>query len=276
MSLKDTLRFGSLICALAVSSLAAQTATTRDSTPPKLRIIGVYNARSGDPIPGVVVRDLFTGSSAITTVSGLARLDFVAFKGNAAIVELQKLGFEAKQIMLTRGDTTPVTELMNPATTLAPVVTKERYLITHDPGLYDGFEMRCQEKLVTCFNPESIASRPVANIADFLIKAVGVTLGGCGGGTGKWMANRSGLCNSVAMHPTVIPPSYCFPNFFIDGYQCDVRMGSPIDSIPGKAPKGAFTPSNVKAIEVYPSDKPRPMRFMGTDYTCGAVVIWTK
>jgi hypothetical protein len=35
------------------------------------------------------------------------------------------------------------------------------------------------------------------------------------------------------------------------------------------------TPTNVKAVEVYPPEKPRPLRFQG-DPTCGVVVIWTK
>jgi hypothetical protein len=212
----------------------------------------------------------------ITTASGLARLDFVVFRGQAAVVELQKLGYEPKQVPLSRGDTMPITEIMNPATALAPVVTTERYQITRDAGLYDGIAQRCQEKLVTCFDRKVIADHPVANIADFLIKANGVTMGGCGGGTGKWMANRNQLCNSIAMHSLLIPPSYCYPNFFIDGYLWDSKIGSPIDSRPGAPPNGAFTAANVKAIEVYPPEKPRPLRFLGSDETCGAVVIWTK
>ena len=273
------IRLSMIVAMLAsiASGASAQTAVpSRDSTTVRPRIIGVYDARSGDPIPGVVVRDVFAGTSVVTTTSGLARLDFVVFRGQAAIVELQKLGYEAKQVLLSRGDTVSITELLNPATTLAPVVTTEKYQITRDAGLYEGIAQRCQEKMVTCFDPTTIAGRPVANIADFLIKAVGVTMGGCGGGNGKWMANRNQLCGSIAMHPTVIPPSYCYPNFFIDGYQWDTRLGSPIDSMPGKPPNGAFTAGNVKAIEVYPAEKPRPMRFLGSNTTCGAVVIWTK
>jgi hypothetical protein len=262
---------------LWIATLASvASAQARDSTPARPRLIGVYDLRSGDPLPGVVVRDVFAGTSVVTTTSGLARLDFVVFRGSAAVVELQKLGYEAKQILLSRGDTASITELLSPAAALAPVVTTEKYQITRDAGLYEGIAQRCQEKLVTCFDPTALAKHPVANIADFLIKAVGVTMGACGGGKGKWMANRNGLCNSIAMHPTVIPPAYCYPNFFIDGYQWDSSMGSPIDSMPGKPANGAYTPANVKAIEVYPPEKPRPMRFLGSNDTCGAVVIWTK
>jgi hypothetical protein len=267
------LRYAACLALAAISMTRAQVA---DSATRTIRILGVYDARSGDPLPGVTVRDVFGGTSVVTSANGLARLDFVVFRGQAAVVELQKPGFEAKQLMLSRGDTTPITEVLTPATALAPVVTTETYQITRDAGLYEGFGVRCQEKLVTCFDTKTIADHPVANIADFLIKAAGVTMGGCGGGTGKWMANRSQLCNSIAMHPTSIPPAYCLPNFYIDGYLWDSRLGPPIDAKPGAAANGAFTAANVKAIEVYPPEKPRPMRFAGGNETCGAVVIWTK
>lgn len=42
------------------------------------------------------------------------------------------------------------------------------------------------------------------------------------------------------------------------------------------AGEAAFTPANVRAIEVYPPEKPRPTRFLGSDENCGAVVMWTK
>lgn len=240
-----------------------------------IKIIGVFNARSGEPVAGVAVRDVLSGESVVTTVTGTARLDFLAYRGGAAIVQLQKAGFEVKQILVSRADTSSVTELLEPATALAPVVTTEKYVITRDAGLRDGFSVRCTSKSVTCFDAREIEKHPLANVADLLIRAEGVTLGGCGGGRGKWMANRNELCNTVAMKPTTIPPAFCYPTFFIDGFEWDSSMGSPIDSVPGRPANGVFTPSNIAAIEVYPPEKPRPLRFNGSS-VCGAVVIWTK
>ncbi|HEY4306758.1 MAG TPA: hypothetical protein VGM82_19970 [Gemmatimonadaceae bacterium] len=281
MSIRGMLR-GVVWCLVVVgvrlsAPLFAQAPVVSGDSSARLRIIGIYDVRTGEPIPGVVVREVFSGASVITTAHGLARLDFVVYRGQATVIELQKLGYEAKQIVLSRGDTNSVTEVLEPATTLAPVVTTEKFQITRDAGLYEGFAMRCQEKLVTCFDPAEIAKHPVANIADLLIKSFGVTMGACGSSpTGKASDTRHGLCNSIAMHPSVIPPAYCFPNIFIDGYLWNTTNGLPIDSRPGGAPNASFTASNVKAIEVYPSEKPRPMRFVGGDETCGAVVIWTK
>ena len=77
------------------------------------------------------------------------------------------------------------------------------------------------------------------------------------------------------MRPATIPPSYCQPTFFIDGLEWNSRGGDAVDLVPGRPPEAPVIPSNVKAIEVYSTEKTRPLRFTG-DPQCGAVVIWTK
>ena len=77
------------------------------------------------------------------------------------------------------------------------------------------------------------------------------------------------------MRSLVIPPSYCQPTFFVDGYEWDSHMSPPTDLTPHKPAQGPYTPGNVKAVEVYPPERPRPLRFEG-DPACGAVVIWTR
>jgi hypothetical protein len=273
-SLRSWPTIGSLVCAMfGASTLPAQ---MRDSVArPHIRIIGVYDVRTGDPLPGVVVRDAFSGSSVVTSATGTARLDFLTYRGEAAVVSLQKLGFEAKQLLVARSDTTPITELLAPATMLAPVVTNETYRIDRDAGLWEGLAQRCQSKAVTCFDDVTLEKHPLTNVARLLLRASGVTIGGCGGGRGKWLANRDELCGSIAMHSTSIPPSYCYPTFFVDGFRWNSSMGSPIDSIPTGTPDARFGARQIKAIEVYSSEKPRPLRFLGNPF-CGAIVIWTK
>lgn len=69
--------------------------------------------------------------------------------------------------------------------------------------------------------------------------------------------------------------AYCLPTFFVDGIEWNVKMGPPVDLTPGRPAGAPFTPTNVKGVEVYPSERNRPLRFLG-DPTCGAIVIWTK
>jgi outer membrane receptor for ferrienterochelin and colicin len=149
-------------------------------------------------------------------------------------------------------------------------VTTEKYCIDRDAGTWEEFARRCQSMSVTCIRSSDLEKNPAANLADFLIHASGVTIGGCGGG-----ATRNQQCGKIAMRSTTIPPSYCQPTFFVDGFEWNARNAAPSDLTPGTPPQAPFTPNNVKAVEVYSSERNRPLRFEG-DPTCGVVVIWTK
>jgi hypothetical protein len=259
---------------LIVAALIAATASTgrgqvADSTHrAPTRIIGVFDAESGAPLEEVQVRDVFGGAYAVTTATGTARIDFLTFRGAAAIVQLRKVGYEPKQLIVSRGDSTPITETMERLTMLPTVVTTAKYRIERDAGRWAGFEQRCRSKLVTCIRDDELAKQPSANLADVLIHAPGITIGACSKGTG-----RDGQCGRIAMRSTTIPPSYCKPTIFVDGFEWSID--SPIDLVPGRSAEAPYTPTNVKAVEVYSSERVRPLRFTG-DPTCGAIVIWTK
>jgi len=256
-------------------------APLRAQTGHSVRMIGVYDAQTGEPIPEVQVRDAFSGSFVVTSATGTARLDFITYRGIAAIVELRKMGYEAKQVVVSQ-DTASVTEVLTRATQLAPMVTTETYRLDLDPGLRGGFEQRCEAKLVTCYRDDDLAKHAVGNVADLLIHAYGIVLGSCGTGAtislGRGVADRSRStqCGKIAMRPLTIPPAFCSPTIFVDGHEWPATGGPAIDLSPGKPSTAALDPTAITKIEVYPSEKPRPLRFQGSDPTCGAVVIWTK
>jgi len=250
------------------SALAAQSADSSHTA--AARIIGVFDTQTGAPLEGVQVHDAFSGAFKLTSNTGTARLDFLTFRGAAAVVELRKLGYEPTQLVVSRADTAPITAVMEPLAMLPRVTTTARYRLDRDPGKWDGFEDRCRSGSGTCIRNEDLERQPAANIADFLIREPGVTLGACGN-----VGGRNSQCGHVAMKPTVSPPAYCLPTFFVDGMEWDVKMGPPVDLTPGRPAGAPFTPTNVKGVEVYPSERNRPLRFLG-DPTCGAIVIWTK
>jgi TonB-dependent Receptor Plug Domain len=259
--------------AMAAVSIAAlgsvSAAQVADSAHPAPgRLIGVFDSESGRPVEEVQVRDVFSGVYVLTTATGTARMAFLTFRGAAAIVQLRKIGYEPKQLVLSRGDTTPITETMERVTTLPTVVTTAKYRIDRDEGRWGGFAQRCRSGSATCIGEEEMAKRPSANLADLLVNAPGITIGACSKGTG-----RDGQCGRIAMRSTTIPPSYCKPTMFVDGFEW--HIDSPIDMVPGRPAEAPFTPTNVKAVEVYASERVRPLRFTG-DPTCGAIVIWTK
>jgi hypothetical protein len=223
----------------------------------------------------VQVRDALTGTYALTTETGTVALGFLSFRGDAAIVQMRKLGYDARQILLSRADTTPLTETLDPVSVLAPVTITEKYNVNRDAGRWEGFEQRCQAAAITCFRAEDMARNASASLADMLVHAKGVTIGACGGGTGSGRDSRHTQCGKIAMHSSVIPPAYCQPTIFIDGFEWNPVIGAATDLVPGEPAQAPYTPANVKAVEVYPPTGARPMRFTG-DPVCGAVVIWTK
>jgi hypothetical protein len=89
------------------SALAAQSADSSHKAPS--RIIGVFDTQTGAPLEGVQVHDAFSGVYKVTSNTGTARLDFLTFRGAAAVVELRKLGYEPTQLVVSRADTAPIT-----------------------------------------------------------------------------------------------------------------------------------------------------------------------
>jgi len=272
LALESTRTLGCAVFALASAAhfASGQVGDSVRRTP--VRIIGVYDSRNGTPLQGVQVVDAFSGSYVVTTSTGTARLDFVTYRGVAAFVELRKLGYEAKSVLVSKGDTTAITELMTPVTQLAPVVTTETYRVDRDLGRWEGFEQRCQTKSAYCIRSDELEKHETSNLADLLVRANGMTIGSCGGGS----AGRNTQCGKIAMRPSTIPPAFCQPTFFIDGFEWNSHPGAPADLVPGQPAQAPYTPANVKAVEVYPPGKPRPLRFQGGDPSCGVVVIWTK
>ncbi len=145
---------------VAVISVRSVAQTADSSRAPAPRLIGVFDSRTGAPLPDVQVRDVFSGTYAVTTATGTVRLDYLTFRGAAAFIELRRLGYQLKQIVVNRADTTPITEVMEPVVTLPRVVTTARYRIDRDAGRWDGFDERCRSASVTCIRNEQLEQQP--------------------------------------------------------------------------------------------------------------------
>jgi hypothetical protein len=255
-----------MLACLVAGSATAQSRGAAATAP----LLGIFDGTTGDPLVAVQVRDEFSGAYALTTATGTVRLSFITFRGAASFVRLMKLGYGPKTILVAQGDTAPITEVLERVTTLGPIVTTERYRLDRDEGRWNGFSRRCAQHTVTCFGDTVLAANAAANMADLLVKARGVTIGACGTDD-----TRNTQCGRVAMRSSVIPPAYCEPSIFVDGFWWNPHITSAIDMQPGTPPAAPFTPGNVKGVEVYQTNAPRPLRFEGDPF-CGAIVIWTK
>lgn len=73
------------------------------------RVIGVFDAESGDPVAGAAVRDSASGRSALTTATGTVSLGFVP--RSSAVIQIEHTGHErvSTPVSLTLTDTLPLT-----------------------------------------------------------------------------------------------------------------------------------------------------------------------
>ena len=86
------------------------------------RILGVFDALSGEPIDGVEVFDMLSKSSALTTTTGTVALSFVDSGGS--IIRLRKLGYEAQLLTVSnRADDVPITAVLRRSGVVLPTVT---------------------------------------------------------------------------------------------------------------------------------------------------------
>jgi len=136
-------------CLIGVLLLAASSVRAQES-PARLpayrgRILGVFDANTGEPIEGAQVTDVLSKMSSLTTKTGTVSLVFLPDSGS--IVRVQKVGYQPATMVvkISPEDTVPLTMLLNAVvTTLPTVVTKDTGSRHLSPGLRDMEERRRQ------------------------------------------------------------------------------------------------------------------------------------
>ena len=109
-----------LLSATPVRAALPQSATS-------VRILGVFDDATGQPLAGAEVVDLATGTKAITSATGTISLAWLA--PGTTILQVRRLGFQSQMLPVSTSaaDTVSVTVVLKPlAQTLPTVVTKAR------------------------------------------------------------------------------------------------------------------------------------------------------
>jgi hypothetical protein len=245
-------------------------------------LLGVYDARSGDPIQGAIVRDTL-GAQALTSADGVVALTYVSAIGPFVLLEIRKVGYRPLHLRIKADSLTALTELLEPlplgaSNELPAVVTTAKYNIALDSALWNGFAARCTVETVRCFKFDELAVRPSSNLVDFLDKAGGMTPQ-CGstmtrGARPRRVTGSGGrTLDCVKMRGIGVQAAkLCVPTYYVDGFMRGYRENT-LDDL-----EQSLKPGDVKGIEVYMSGEPIPARWSaaaGND-GCGSVVIWTK
>ena len=79
----------------------------------RARLVGVFDADSGEPLPGTVVRDSASGRMAATTATGTVNLGFVP--RSSAVILFEHAGYDrlSMPVSLTPADTLPITVILH-------------------------------------------------------------------------------------------------------------------------------------------------------------------
>ena len=127
----------SLIGMALISAAPIGAQDTMVRLPPyRARILGVFDASTGEPIEGAQVSDVLSKSSSLTTKTGTVSLIFLPDSGS--IVRVQKVGYQPATMVvkISPDDTLPITMLLTAVVTALPaVVTKDTATKHLSPGL---------------------------------------------------------------------------------------------------------------------------------------------
>jgi hypothetical protein len=271
-----------------------QPTSAREAEALGLKLVGVYDSRTGEWIQRATLRDTL-GTETVTSSIGVATLNVFAPVAGYYMLEARKEGYAPKRFNLPANKGSEFLVAMDPrplgsATELPAVVINAKASLLADPGLASGFFHRC-ELGAKCVSRAVLGRRPTAGIAEFLSQTPGVhrtcnsasPLGPNANARALDQLNGSVTYTSPSGPPckvemlestaTDIKHPWCVPSFFVNGFPWSSNGGTggaqdQIDAFLGA--------TDIAGIEVYLNSEATPPRFVIPASKCGAVVIWTR
>jgi hypothetical protein len=241
----------SIVCACALALLGAT-----ETAAQQRRYLGVYSVASGEPIEGVEVRDMASGTSALTTKTGTVTLSFLP--AGTSLLRLKKIGYEpfTTVVTITPDDTLPVTVLLRPAVQTLPAMVSRDSAPKHiSPGLRD-FEERRRSGIHGSFvGEDEMRKQDDKRITWFVRQFPGVKVN-C----------RGSSCVATA---TRVQSKYAFL-----GGACIVEIY--VDGAPWLFPNlEDLHVDEFGAIEHY-AGASIPAQYNKTGSTCGVLLLWRR
>jgi hypothetical protein len=238
------------------------------------RIVGVYDDRTGTPLDSVEVRDMVTGSSALTTSTGTVALSFVDSAGS--LLRFRKLGYTPLVQMVTNSrNDPPLTITLQPLAQVLPkVITVDSTPHYVSPALR-GFEERRKSKIGQ-FIPEHLVrkneDRTLGNVIKGQVRGLDVREVRDGS---RWVtvavAMRNGKPCPVDLYLDGLPVSL---NTTAGGGAAIVRTPTPRTG-PATNDLNDYLPKNLAAIE-YHTTATVPAQFNRTSSGCGVLLLWSR
>jgi hypothetical protein len=234
----------------------------------RFRLLGVYDAQTGDPLEGVEVGDMLSKASAMTSKTGTVSLFFLPDGG--ALVRLRKIGYETQTlaVSITPSDTIPITVTLNHATTLPAVVVKDSAPKFLTPGMRQFEEHRTQG--VGHFLTDSLFRKyESSSLASLLSSRLPGVITVNGPNNQKYLASGRRMCAGRAL-------STCSgPSCLVSVYQDGAKIFD--SSNPGslKVDFEHLSPQDYDAAEFYQGAEV-PAEYNSTGNACGVLVLWSR
>ena len=265
-----------LIPAIAAANhrLAAQASgaavTAGDTSAYRHRLLGLFDERSGDPIAAAEVRDLYTGTTAVTTATGTVSLEFLPV--GRTLIGVRKLGYLPRTLLVTISprDTAALTLLLTPQATVLPTVTTTDSALSRLPPMLRAFEERRKTGLGRYIDEAHLRANDGHQMSTVLATLPGLRV-------------QSGRV--VGTHGTSAGPVIgsagrpCYATIYQDGamiYQDAFQLRVP----PGdRQPPPDFRRLNAdeySAVEYYASPAEYPPWISPTDNACGVLLLWSR
>ena len=237
----------------------------------RYRFLGVYDAATGNPIENAEVRDMLSGTTAMTTRTGTVSLMFLPEGGG--LVRVRKLGFEPQTFMvpISPTDTAPVTVVLvrtDAAQQLPTVVVRDSAVKYLSPALR-GFEERRRMGLGHFIPEAEMRKNDNHTMADVLISHMpGLMIGPAPLGA-EFIVSTRKMCQGGALAGCKFPN--CYPTVLVDGIKANMGM---TPRLPPDWSK--ILPTDYAAVEFYAGPAEAPIEFSGSANECGLLLLWTR
>ena len=261
-----------LIVALVGGTAVAQTPARLVAATSHGRVLGVFDEDTGQPVDGVRVTDIVTGTFATTTNTGTVALNFLADSGS--LVRVQKIGYQSQTMVVavSPADTSPITLVLKRITELPASLTTADSAPHYLSNALRGFEQRRLAGMGGYF----IGEKELRKLENSTLGTVARRLPGARVLDG---ADAAYLMPSVRCLDgrTVGPPAV-----YVDGIEWAPTLRPDAPRLLGRDVTGVainlneLQVSDLAGIEYYPDNDQAPIGFSHTAKRCGALYLWTR
>jgi hypothetical protein len=234
----------------------------------RFRLLGVYDAQTGEPVEGVEVADVLSKASTMTSKTGTISLFFLPDGGS--LVRLRKIGYETQTlaVSISPADTIPITVVLNHATALPAVVVNDSAPKFATPGMRAFAE---HQKLgfghfLTDTLFRKYESSTLANFLSARFPGV-ITVQGPSGA--KYLASGRRMCSGPAMRQC--RSADCFVSVYQDG----AKIYDPNNVGAQRVDFEHMSPRDFDAAEFYQGAEVPP-EYNATGNSCGVLVLWSR